>query len=113
MGEEGRAETLASLAIGWRICRYLAIVTRPFLPFSAQKLWNMLGIESDLADMKWDQAIDWSVPVVHPSSSFEPLFKRLDVDEIVKEEQSYVEISRRFKRFDTQCQGRKKRRRNV
>ena len=91
VGEEGRAETLASLAIGWRICRYLAIVTQPFLPFSAQKLWNMLGIESDLADMKWDQAIDWSIPVVHPSSSFEPLFKRLDVDEIVKEEQSYIE----------------------
>lgn len=91
VGAEGRAETLASLAIGWRICRYLAIVTQPFLPFSAQKLWNMLGIESDLADMKWDQAIDWSIPVVHPSSSFEPLFKRLDVDEIVKEEQSYIE----------------------
>ena len=91
VGEEGRAETLASLAIGWRICRYLAIVTQPFLPFSAQKLWNMLGIETDLADMKWDQAIDWSIPVVHPSSSFEPLFKRLDVDEIVKEEQSYIE----------------------
>ena len=91
VGAEGRAETLASLTIGWRICRYLAIVTQPFLPFSAQKLWNMLGIESDLADMKWDQAIDWSIPVVHPSSSFEPLFKRLDVDEIVKEEQSYIE----------------------
>jgi methionyl-tRNA synthetase len=91
VGEEGRAETLASLAIGWRICRYLAIVTQPFLPFSAQKLWNMLGIESDLSDMKWNQAIDWSIPVVHPSSSFEPLFKRLDVDEIVKEEQSYIE----------------------
>ena len=91
VGEEGRAETLASLAIGWRICRYLAIVTQPFLPFSAQKLWNMLGIESDLADMIWDQAIDWSIPVVQPSSSFEPLFKRLDVDEIVKEEQSYIE----------------------
>ena len=91
VGEEGRAEALASLAIGWRICRYLAIVTQPFLPFSAQKLWNMIGIESDLADMKWDQAIDWSIPVVHPSSSFEPLFKRLDVDEIVKEEQSYIE----------------------
>ena len=91
VGEEGRAEVLASLAIGWRICRYLAIVTQPFLPFSAQKLWNMIGIESDLADMKWDQAIDWSIPVVHPSSSFEPLFKRLDVDEIVKEEQSYIE----------------------
>ena len=51
----------------------------------------MLGIESNLSDMNWDQAIDWSVPVVHPSSSYEPLFKRLDVDEIVKEEQSYVE----------------------
>ena len=45
VGSDGRIESLSSLAFGWRICRYLAIVTQPFLPFSAQKLWTMLGID--------------------------------------------------------------------
>ncbi|MGB0780293.1 MAG: methionine--tRNA ligase [Candidatus Poseidoniaceae archaeon] len=88
---DGRIESLASLAFGWRICRYLAIVTQPFLPFSAQRLWKMLGISTKIEDVHWDEAIDWNVSVEHPSSSYEPLFKRLDVDEIVKEEQSYIE----------------------
>ena len=88
---DGRNESLASLAFGWRICRYLAIVTQPFLPFSAQRLWKMLGISTKIEDVHWDEAIDWNVSVEHPSSSYEPLFKRLDVDEIVKEEQSYIE----------------------
>ena len=90
---EGRKESLSSLAFGWRICRYLAIVTQPFLPFSAKKLWNMLGISEDIDDAQWDDAIDWSVPVTNPSSSYQPLFKRLDAEEILKQEQSLVEDS--------------------
>ena len=81
----------SSLAMGWRICRYLAIVTQPFLPFSARKLWSMLGIEETLEEMHWDDAIDWSAPVQSPTQDYEPLFKRLDVEEIVREEQSFVE----------------------
>ncbi len=88
---DGRYESLSSLAFGWRICRYLSIVTQPFLPFSAAKLWGMLGIQNELIDSNWDEAIDWSIPVVTPSPSYEPLFKRLDVDEIVEEEKSLVE----------------------
>tara|TARA_A200000113_G_scaffold94806_1_gene84765 strand:- start:17198 stop:19300 length:2103 start_codon:yes stop_codon:yes gene_type:complete len=88
---DGRNESLSSLAFGWRICRYLSIVTQPFLPFSAEKLWKMLGIQTELCDSHWDDAIDWSSSVSTPISTYEPLFKRLDVEEIVKEEQSLVE----------------------
>ena len=87
----GRNESLSSLAFGWRICRYLSIVTQPFLPFSAEKLWKMLGIQTELCDSHWDDAIDWSSSLFTPLSTYEPLFKRLDVEEIVKEEQSLVE----------------------
>ena len=88
---DGRNESLSSLAFGWRICRYLSIVTQPFLPFSAEKLWKMLGIQTELGDSHWDDAIDWSSSVSTPLSTYEPLFMRLDVEEIVKEEQSLVE----------------------
>ena len=91
VGTDGRIESLSSLAFGWRICRFLAIVTQPFLPFSAQRLWSMLGIEEDLEDVEWQDAIDWSVSVSMPSSSYEPLFKRLDAEEILEQEQSFVE----------------------
>ena len=91
VGTAGRIESLSSLAFGWRICRFLAIVTQPFLPFSAQRLWSMLGIDEDLEDVEWQDAIDWSVSVSVPSASYEPLFKRLDAEEILEQEQSFVE----------------------
>ena len=93
VGADGRKESLASLAFGWRICRYLAIVTQPFLPFSAKKLWNMLGITTELENISWDSAIDWSIKIGNPLASFEPLFQRLDAGEILKHEKSIVENS--------------------
>ena len=90
---EGRHEALSSLAFGWRLCRYLAIVTQPFLPFSSQKLWQMLGLQGEVSLQSWNSAIDWSVEINTTASDYEPLFKRLDIDEIVEEEKSLVEES--------------------
>ena len=41
--EMERKQSLANLAFGWRISRFLAITSQPFLPFSATRLWNYLG----------------------------------------------------------------------
>ena len=110
---EGRTEALSSLAMGWRICRYLAIVTEPFLPFSARKLWDMLGIENALEEMHWNDAIDWSVSIQTPSQEYEPLFKRLDVEEIVREEQSLVEEDRDSQNITHAVKGGKKEKKNM
>ena len=110
---DGRMESLSSLAFGWRICRYLAIVTQPFLPFSANKLWSMLGIEERLEDMHWDDAVNWTAPVCLPAQSYEPLFKRLDAEEIVKEEQSLIEESTDSQNITHSVKGGKKEKKNM
>ena len=113
VGADGRKESLASLAFGWRICRYLAIVTQPFLPFSARKLWTMLGITTELEKSSWDSAIDWSVNIENPLASFEPLFQRLDADEILKHEQSIVENSSEKSNPGHEVKGGKKEMKNM
>ena len=113
VGADGRKESLASLAFGWRICRYLAIVTQPFLPFSARKLWTMLGITTELEKSSWDSAIDWSVKIENPLASFEPLFQRLDADEILKHEQSIVENSSEKSNPGHEVKGGKKEMKNM
>ncbi len=110
---DGRMESLSSLAFGWRLCRYLAIVTQPFLPFSARKLWRMLGIRQDIDEVHWQDAIDWTVPIQIPSKSYEPLFKRLDLDEIVKEEQSLVEDEAESNNVTHAVKGGKKEKKNM
>lgn len=83
--------SLSRLAFGWRISRYLAIVMQPFLPFSSAKLWKALGQEGEVTDVHWDSAIDWTVPMSWNNSTPEPLFKRLDLEEILASEQSLVD----------------------
>ena len=92
-GTEGRHEALSSLAFGWRLCRYLAVVMQPFLPFSSQKLWAMLGLEGEVRLQPWGSALDWSAEICSTDENYQPLFKRLDLEEIVHQEQSLVEES--------------------
>ena len=60
----------------------LAIMTYPFLPFSAPKLFSMLGFEKDIPTQGWNvPTVVPGTPILKPS----PLFKKLD-DNIAKEE---------------------------
>ena len=90
---EERLNSLSVLSFGWRISRYLAIVMQPFLPFSSAKLWSSLGQSGDVSQIPWESAIDWNVPMTWNDEKPEPLFKRLDLDEILASEQSLVEIT--------------------
>ena len=81
-----REKSLSTLAFGWRIARFLSIVTQPFIPFSAQRLWSMLGQPGEVTEAPWDSAIDWSVPITWTGEDAKPLFERLDLDEIMSRE---------------------------
>ena len=85
---DGAEESMARLSFGWRVSRFMAIMTHPFLPFSAQKLWDALGEEGDVSLIAWDSAIDWEVEFKSSLNNPEPLFQRLDLEEILAQEES-------------------------
>ena len=82
-------DSLAKLAFGWRLARFLAITSQPFLPFSAQRLWSMLGQDGQVSEVPYESAIDWTIPMTWSAIS-EPLFSRLDLDSILEHEESLV-----------------------
>ena len=86
-----RSNSLAMLSFGWRIARFISITSQPFLPFSASRLWESLGQEGDVSLVNWDSAIDWNVEMTWNESKPEPLFKKLDLEEILSSEQSLVD----------------------
>ena len=86
-------QSLANLAFCWRICRYLSIVTQPFIPFSAQKLWQNLGYKCQVEDFQWKHIFDWTTPIVKSTESPEPLFERLELEDILETEESLIESS--------------------
>ena len=85
------AESFARLSFGWRISRFLAITTQPFLPFSAKRLWASLGESGDVAMVDWYSAIDWNVEFKWNSKPAEPLFDRLDLEAILEDEMGLVD----------------------
>ena len=85
---DGAEESLAKLAFGWRVSRFLAITTQPFLPFSAQKLWSALGEEGDVSRVSWDDALDWSATAKWSDAKVIPLFEQLELKEILAEEKA-------------------------
>ncbi len=86
-------DSMIKLAFGWRISRFLAITSQPFLPFSAQRLWQSLGEQGNVEDIEWQQAIDWDCQMNWNDETPVPLFTRLDLEEILAQEQELVESS--------------------
>jgi methionyl-tRNA synthetase len=86
-------DSMIKLAFGWRISRFIAITSQPFLPFSAQRLWQSLGEQGDVTELEWSQAIDWECPMKWNDETPVPLFTRLDLEEILAQEQELIEAS--------------------
>ena len=81
-----RVDSLSKLSFGWRLARFLAITSHPFLPFSSQRLWEMLGQDGDVSEVSFNSAIDWEIPITWSDIS-EPLFARLDLEAILQHEE--------------------------
>jgi len=62
--------------------RTLAIVLDPFIPFSMRKLWNMLNMPGNIHNEYWSTAFKLEVREGHEISKPQPLFRRIEDDEI-------------------------------
>ena len=88
---DDRTKSLSSLALSWRICGCLAVCMRPFIPFSSDRLWRMMGIQSDIDHVLWEDSIDVESDLSWNPEKPEPLFSRLDLDEILARESSLAD----------------------
>ena len=75
--DESRAETILNIAL--QITKYLSVLSHPFLPFSSNKLQDMLNHHGT----SWDD-ID-EIPVGHQIGSSQLLFSKMEDDTIEKQ----------------------------
>ena len=87
-----RKDALSKLSICWRIVRYLSITTHPFMPFQAQKVWEMMGEEGQVSDTEWNAGLKWDEKLTWSGIKPSPLFKILDLDEIIEVEKGVASI---------------------
>lgn len=64
----------------------LSLVSSPIIPTSAQKLWELIGFDTELEKQNWSQIMDESVKAGTQLPDPEPLFKKVEDETIEKEE---------------------------
>ena len=87
---DDRSSSMSSLSLSWRICSCLAVCMRPFIPFSSDRLWEMLGNQNDIDNILWEDSMDLDNDLFWNPETPVPLFSRLDLEEILERENSLV-----------------------
>ena len=64
---------------------------RPFTPFSSDRLWEMLGNQNDIDNVHWEHSMDVETNLFLNQETPEPLFSRLELDEILERENSLID----------------------
>ena len=86
--DEERCKSVMHLCM--RIVRSLAIVSLPYMPKTASKIWKMIGYDDDINMHKWDEAFDDinENEIEKPL----PLFKKIEIEEIIEDDFSKIDM---------------------
>lgn len=91
--QQARQSSFAKLSFSWRITRFLAVTSQPFLPKAAASIWTQLGEVENIEDIPWQEAVNWDAEMKWNHDQPTPLFKRLDLDEILETENQLIDES--------------------
>jgi methionyl-tRNA synthetase len=89
-----REKCSTSLNICLGMINALAVFMAPYLPFSSQKIWDMLGYHEKISDVKWEKAL---VRLKVDSILEKPktLFDKLSIEDYMSEEDIFSKIDLR------------------
>ncbi len=69
--------------------RSISIALYPFLPKSAEKIWQQLGLSGKVTDNKWKYISEISLKPSHKLGDITPLFARVEEEDIKKRKEKF------------------------
>ncbi|MDN3505678.1 MAG: methionine--tRNA ligase [Simkaniaceae bacterium] len=81
-----RQEMLDTIGMCIECLKALALVSSPIIPVAAQKLWQLIGFDTELAKQNWSHIMDEKITPETPFNEPEPLFKKVE-DALIKKEE--------------------------
>jgi methionyl-tRNA synthetase len=78
--ERNRQEAANTIYVAAQIVKALAIVSAPFIPFTAEELWKILNLSGSVHEQKWNEA-QAILPAGHKINKSKPLFRKIEADE--------------------------------
>ncbi len=82
------------LHICLKIVKALSVFMAPYLPFSSDKIWCLLGEDGCIHDKTWDVAFD-DLKTGFDLQRPQPLFKKLELKEIILEDDPFSKVDLR------------------
>lgn len=95
--KENKSKCATTINICMQACQTLAVLMEPILPFSAEKLWRILGNEGSVHDQAWDEISSSQLPVGHKLGKVEILFQKMDKKLIQPEIERLQKIAEELK----------------
>jgi len=67
-----------TLYIASQIVKALTVTSAPFIPFTAEKLWNILNLPNCVHEQNWNEALE-PLPANHEIRKSKPLFQKIEM----------------------------------
>jgi methionyl-tRNA synthetase len=83
-----------TLYICFQLINALSILLASYLPFSSEKVWNMIGNNGSVHQSHWDEALK-TVQVGYELAKPKPLFKKLILEDIMVTEDPFAKLDLR------------------
>jgi methionyl-tRNA synthetase len=71
-------QSATSLFVSINAVRSLSILLEPFIPFSAEKIWQQISLEGNVHEQKWNAIGSITLKAGHILGNIQPLFKKID-----------------------------------
>lgn len=71
-------QSASSLFVSINAVRSLSILLEPFIPFSAEKIWQQISLEGNVHEQKWNAIGAIALKAGHMLGNIQPLFKKVD-----------------------------------
>ncbi|MGB9741241.1 MAG: methionine--tRNA ligase [Candidatus Bathyarchaeia archaeon] len=78
--KKNKAKAASILYVAAQIVKALAIISAPFMPFTAEEIWKTLNLPGSVHKQAWEEALK-PLPAKHKITSAKPLFKKIEADE--------------------------------
>lgn len=88
--EPWKKENSTTLYLCANLVRALAVLSSPFLPHSAEKVWKMLNLSGSVFDENWDNAAELGIREKHKINKVELLYKKIEDKEIEEFNKRYL-----------------------
>ncbi|MEM3356976.1 MAG: class I tRNA ligase family protein, partial [Candidatus Bathyarchaeia archaeon] len=78
--KKDKAETASIIYAAAQIVKALAIASAPFIPFTAEEIWQTLNLPGSVHQQRWEEALK-PLPAEHKIAKAKPLFRKIEATE--------------------------------